>query len=265
MPSQYEQAMGQLGKTGISLTAVPSNVALTPQQVKWALDKMKGASRLESISPTLRNPFEQMMNDAPEHVRKELSLTSGFRTREEQEDLYRRKPHLAAKPGHSKHEIGEAFDLGFASPATKAWVHENAGRYGLGFPVKGEDWHLEPITATGPGTVGSDLQKNAVAAAPAAAPAAPAAAPATPPSMLDQIAALAGGGDTKGKGAGGLADLAAAFKPRAQAQSDVTTIQPTNLMNDPAQAAQSQQAQQMMASLLADRRKKMGTGLNLMG
>ncbi|MET0643127.1 MAG: hypothetical protein ABWZ17_02040 [Candidatus Binatia bacterium] len=89
-----------------------------------------------------------------------------------------------------------------------------------------------------------------------------------PQSMVDKIAKLAGGGDkTKGVDSGGLADFAAAFKPRAQtaAQQEVTTIQPSNLMNDPMQAQQSQQAQQLMANLLTERRKKMGMGLNLMG
>lgn len=76
-----------------------------------------------------------------------LTITSGTRTRAEQQrlyDLYRAgKGAKAAKPGTSKHETGEAVDLGFGNAAAKTWAHDNAALYGLTFPVAGEDWHIE--------------------------------------------------------------------------------------------------------------------------
>ena len=48
-----------------------------------------------------------------------------------------------APPGHSKHELGLAADLAYADAATKTWVHQNAARFGLVFPLSNEDWHIE--------------------------------------------------------------------------------------------------------------------------
>lgn len=43
----------------------------------------------------------------------------------------------------SKHEHGVAADLNYADEATKQWAHENAGNYGLHFPLGNEPWHVE--------------------------------------------------------------------------------------------------------------------------
>lgn len=50
-----------------------------------------------------------------------------------------------APPGRSNHEKGLAADLGFSSPAAKAWIHEVAPKYGLNFPLSNEPWHIEPM------------------------------------------------------------------------------------------------------------------------
>ncbi|MET0643126.1 MAG: TIGR02594 family protein [Candidatus Binatia bacterium] len=65
----------------------------------------------------------------------------------------------------------------------------------------------------------------------------------------------------------GVAELGAALRPQVPtaAQQQVSAIQPSGLMNDPATQANPQQAQQILSSLIADRRKKMGMGVNLMG
>lgn len=113
-----------------------------PSLGKWGLEA-PFASRLE-----------RMMAEAPGRI----SVTSGLRSRQQQADLYRRKPHLAAPPGRSRHEDldhepgAEAADLAFESPAVQAWAHANAHRYGLRFPMgtrrpgkKYEPWHIEPL------------------------------------------------------------------------------------------------------------------------
>lgn len=77
-----------------------------------------------------------------------LSLTSGFRTRAEQEKLYKEKPGLAAPPGRSRHEKGNAADIGPASEYQ--WISQNLGKYGLNLPMPGkEPWHVEPTGAAG--------------------------------------------------------------------------------------------------------------------
>lgn len=88
-----------------------------------------------------------------------LSIKSGTRTPERQAQLYAAalqkygSPEAARKwvapPGHSNHERGLAVDLGFSDPAAIAWAHQNAGQYGLTFPLSNENWHIEPLGARG--------------------------------------------------------------------------------------------------------------------
>lgn len=59
---------------------------------------------------------------------------------------------------------GQAADLGWmggsfseAPPAVAAWVHENAERYGLGFPAGVAPWRIEPVEARGGGEAGDDM------------------------------------------------------------------------------------------------------------
>lgn len=74
-----------------------------------------------------------------------ITLTSGFRTRAQQAALYKKKPKLAAKPGRSNHEKGEAGDIAFKDDNARKWAHANAKRFGLHFPMSHEPWHIERI------------------------------------------------------------------------------------------------------------------------
>lgn len=73
-----------------------------------------------------------------------FTVNSGFRTTEQQAELYRKHPDLAARPGTSPHERGMAADLQFSSDAARAWAHAHAVEFGLSFPVGREPWHAEP-------------------------------------------------------------------------------------------------------------------------
>jgi hypothetical protein len=87
-----------------------------------------------------------------------VSVVSAYRSRAEQARLYdawlrkqRGEPgygwaNLAAPPGKSNHEHGLAIDI---TPNSTPAMREVFWRYGLTFPVKGEPWHVEPITARG--------------------------------------------------------------------------------------------------------------------
>jgi hypothetical protein len=72
-----------------------------------------------------------------------ITITSGFRSRAEQERLYAAYKNgtgnLAAKPGTSNHESGDALDLG--PPSAYGWLKQNAGRFGFKNRVAGEPWH----------------------------------------------------------------------------------------------------------------------------
>lgn len=84
-----------------------------------------------------------------------VSVFSGKRSTERQAQLWQQAlkkygdskiaRKWVAPPGHSKHEIGIAADLKFADDATKQWVHNNAKRFGIHFPLSNEDWHAELI------------------------------------------------------------------------------------------------------------------------
>lgn len=47
-----------------------------------------------------------------------------------------------ARPGTSNHEFGLANDLSFG-PGGVRWAHANAAKFGLGFPMAHENWHIE--------------------------------------------------------------------------------------------------------------------------
>lgn len=60
------------------------------------------------------------------------------------------------KPGGSNHQHGTAADLGYNGISLKDapsevvdWVHKNADRYGLKFPLANENWHIEDSSTRG--------------------------------------------------------------------------------------------------------------------
>lgn len=87
-----------------------------------------------------------------------ITITSGFRTYEQQARLYAQKPGWAAPPGRSQHEKGLAADIAYnGSSKIPAWIRERAAEFGLTFPiadrgVKPEPWHVEPIGGRGQAT-----------------------------------------------------------------------------------------------------------------
>ncbi|HLU67585.1 MAG TPA: D-alanyl-D-alanine carboxypeptidase family protein [Kofleriaceae bacterium] len=80
----------------------------------------------------------------------ELQLESGFRTREEQAELYRAwrrgRGNRAARPGRSNHQSGRALDIAVNTvPGAREWLEENARRFGFKRTVKSEPWHWEYV------------------------------------------------------------------------------------------------------------------------
>jgi hypothetical protein len=83
----------------------------------------------------------------------QVGVVSAYRSNERQAQLYaegQRKygadvNRWVAPPGRSNHNRGLAVDLWYASDEAKEWVHRNAARYGLAFPMNHEPWHIEPV------------------------------------------------------------------------------------------------------------------------
>ena len=113
----------------------------------------KDLIHINKLDPTFSKNLEAMLRAAPPNVRAEIF--SGYRSPERQKELYEAAVkkygseaaarRWVAPPGHSFHNKGFAADLKFASPVARKWVHENAAKYGLYFPLSNEPWHIEQI------------------------------------------------------------------------------------------------------------------------
>ena len=98
---------------------------------------------------------------APPDIRTAISINSGLRTIDRQRQLFEQKlketggdvaaaRRMVAPPGHSQHERGNALDLGYASPAAKTWMHQNAPAITCRSRWPREPWHIEPAGVRGP-------------------------------------------------------------------------------------------------------------------
>lgn len=92
---------------------------------------------LEGVNPELAAIAQRIMAESGGRI----TITSGARTSDEQQVLYDRyragNGPLAAKPGTSMHEHGEAIDFG----GDMALLRQLATKYGLINSVPGEAWH----------------------------------------------------------------------------------------------------------------------------
>lgn len=105
--------------------------------------KIQPGVKLDGLNPTLLKQFKSMVQEYGETTGKSVIITSGYRDRATQEELYRKDPSKAAKPGRSLHEFGLALDVNSADldAMDKAGLMR---KYGFTRPVGGEPWHTEP-------------------------------------------------------------------------------------------------------------------------
>lgn len=99
---------------------------------------------LESLAPWTR------LKEAMAKKNLVLAIESGFRTFQKQAKLFdafqRGIGNLAAKPGFSNHQHGQAFDLntkGFDGNPIYDWLKKNGPRFGFIRTVNHEHWHWE--------------------------------------------------------------------------------------------------------------------------
>ncbi len=99
--------------------------------------------KIDGANPALLKNFKAMVQEYGETTGKKIIVTSGYRSTQEQEALYRKNPRKAARPGRSLHEFGLALDVN----STDLDALDKAGlmrKYGFTRPVGGEPWHMEP-------------------------------------------------------------------------------------------------------------------------
>lgn len=126
------------------------------------------------VDPEAQRHLDQMIQAAKNEINKEIIAFSGFRSYNYQNRLYNSSvekngeeyaQRYSAKPGHSEHQTGLAFDLGgqmkywlemeFADTQEGIWLSENAHRFGfiLRYPKGKEDitgyayepWHFRYV------------------------------------------------------------------------------------------------------------------------
>lgn len=144
---------------------------------------------VDGMQPNLQQGLAALFAAAPPDIRSGLTIRSGYRSPTTQSDILRSSlakrygPDAAARwdnyvnqaggdvvaaganarpwlrsigetawvapPGSSNHQKGNAADLGFGSDAALKWAHDNAGQYGLAFPLSNENWHVEAAGSRG--------------------------------------------------------------------------------------------------------------------
>jgi hypothetical protein len=154
---------------GIADSLAGTDVSSAVRNFDWAQHRSGGGLRGDAISgmdTDFRGSLEGMIASAPESIRSGLSVFSGFRSVEKQQELWdaalvkygsaEAARKWVAPPGNSQHGHGNAADLSWngqrldkAPQEVKDWVHANAGNFGLAFPLDNEAWHIEAAGARG--------------------------------------------------------------------------------------------------------------------
>ena len=100
---------------------------------------------LDGVHPELLKNVLGMAQEYKQLTGKKMLITSGSRTTEKQEYLYKTLPKgKAARPGTSFHEFGLAVDMNSKDDSLQ-WAEKNGllKKYGLTRPIGGEPWHIE--------------------------------------------------------------------------------------------------------------------------
>jgi hypothetical protein len=101
------------------------------------------------MCPAVAAAFDRM--DARAHAAGvDLVVNSGFRSDEEQAELFRRHPDpmWVARPGTSRHRYATELDVA-ATPGAWAWLAENAARFGFAQRYSWEPWHYGYLPGCG--------------------------------------------------------------------------------------------------------------------
>ena len=112
-------------------------------------DKARIAKYVQGDTHGLNPQLLSKLAQVGEHVGRPLKIDSGFRSREEQQKLYARylagTGNLAARPGTSNHESGNAADISIGGTSLRddAKAADYARSIGLAFPIPSESWHTE--------------------------------------------------------------------------------------------------------------------------
>nr|WP_321457425.1 D-alanyl-D-alanine carboxypeptidase family protein [uncultured Cohaesibacter sp.] len=159
----YQKALSKAqGQREIALANEMRGRALSSLNIKSATDDptrylstLLGSKtvNIAGLQSEFQQKLSKMIASMPENLKGAVKINSGFRSIAHQQELWLKalnkygSPEKARKwvapPGRSQHNMGYAADLGFANDEARQWVHQNAGNYGLSFPLANESWHIE--------------------------------------------------------------------------------------------------------------------------
>ncbi|WP_061935981.1 D-alanyl-D-alanine carboxypeptidase family protein [Aureimonas sp. AU22] len=115
----------------------------------------KSESHISGLNAQFATALTNMLEAAPAAVQSAITINSGFRSVARQAELFdaalqkygsvAAARRWVAPPGNSQHNKGMAADFGYGNTAARNWVHQNAGAFGLKFPMAHENWHIELI------------------------------------------------------------------------------------------------------------------------
>lgn len=117
------------------------------------------ADALSGLDQKFLTTLSRLHGEAPEEIRRQLRIGSGYRSPERQQELWDAaapkypdpevRDNWVARPGQSNHGRGMAVDFNYGNDEARAYAHANAKRYGLYFPMDHEPWHIEMMGARG--------------------------------------------------------------------------------------------------------------------
>lgn len=129
---------GKAQRDGTAQADVDMRRVLHPETADF-LKSRSGSARVEGVRPEFAERLTQAAKDYEAQTGGKARFESLKRTTEEQAALYYKYTHgqggLAAPPGQSRHERGEAGDI--PDGPFLDWMHQNGGKYGLEF-LKGK-------------------------------------------------------------------------------------------------------------------------------
>lgn len=101
---------------------------------------------MSRLNPAVLKNFKAMVQEYGELTGKSVTVTSAYRSAEQQAALHAKDPKMTAPPGRSLHQFGLALDVDHKE-GTGLNEMDKLGlmrKYGFTRPVGGEPWHIEP-------------------------------------------------------------------------------------------------------------------------